>query len=301
MYDRENLNTGPTFLKPPPGNASIRHRLMASHYQHGGRQGLQTGEEATVRDIRARYWGLVTLVDQAVGRIMKALEESGQADNTIVVFTSDHGDMQGDHAIMAKGVLYDEAARVPLLMRVPWLMGEAADRRRANVAARHAVTGTASDQRAGRFVNGAVGQVDIVPTLLDLLGEPQPGHLEGKSLAPVLRGERTLADNDVVFEWNYDGKRPKTEESEFPPELVAKINALPWRTIVSGDGWKLNLASDDQCELYDLNDDPHETVNRFDDSAQEGRVRDMAARIRSWQRQVGDDAAVLPAGLQTLQ
>ena len=80
------------------------------------------------REIRARYFGLVTLVDRAVGGIMRALEESGQAEDTIVVYTSEHGEMLGDHAILHKTMMYEEAMRVPFLMHVPWLSAGAAAR-----------------------------------------------------------------------------------------------------------------------------------------------------------------------------
>ena len=107
---------------------------------------------------------------------MSALERSGVADDTAVVFTTEHGDMLGDHGMLEKRSFYEESARVPLLMSVPWLS-------------------------MGR-VDGSVGQIDLAPTLLDLLGEPVPGRLEGRSLVPVLKGEETLAGNEVFMEWN---------------------------------------------------------------------------------------------------
>ena len=64
--------------------------------------------------------------------------------------------------------------------------------------------------------------------------------------------------------------------------------ALPWRSVITPDRWKLNLCAGDQCELYDLNNDPYEMNNLFDDPAQADRVRDMAARIRIWQGETGD-------------
>ncbi len=69
---------------------------------------------------------------------------------------------------------------------------------------------------------------------------------------------------------------------------------LPWRSIVTGDRWKLNLCAGDQSELFDLNADPYEQTNRFDDPAQRDRVRELAALIRLWQVETGDDAP-LPA------
>ena len=74
------------------------------------------GNAATGRN----YAGLCSQVDQAVGRILWALEASGQAENTIVMFTSDHGEMGGAHGLTAKGLFYEEAVRIPMLARVPW-------------------------------------------------------------------------------------------------------------------------------------------------------------------------------------
>ncbi|MBM4046214.1 MAG: hypothetical protein FJ279_13970 [Planctomycetes bacterium] len=71
-------------------------------------------------------------------------------------------------------------------------------------------------------------------------------------------------------------------------------NRQPLRTVISCDGWKLNLSATDQCEIYDLNTDPYEQQNLFDDPSQSARIRDLTARIRLWQHRTGD-AALLPA------
>ena len=76
------------------------------------------------------------------------------------------------------------------------------------------------------------------------------------------------------------------------PELIRKI-AVPWRGVITGNRWKLNLSPGDQCELYDLNTDPYEMNNLFNFSGQKDRIRDMAARIRVWQDFTEDDM-VLP-------
>ena len=272
LYPRDNLATGPQFFRMPPDNAALKNRATADYYLSGGMNfgGLDFTHEAAWRELRARYWGNVTLVDRSVGVILDALEESGQADNTIVVFTSDHGEMAGDHGMRGKVVMYEESIRVPLLVRVPW-MG-----------------------REGRRVPGAFGHIDLVPTLLDLMGEPLASHLEGESRVPALRGESTLEGNDVIIEWN---EAPGIDYSHYainlPAEEINRVKGMPWRTLVAGDGWKLNLSPVDQCELYDLNADPHELENLFDHPQQHHRVRDMAARIRAWQERTGD-AVPLP-------
>src|SRR5690606_3764552 len=109
-----------------------------------------------LKDAKARYWGLITLDDEMVGRVLSRLQELGLEENTIVVFTSDHGEMMGDHRLMSKGS-YEEALKVPLLLSVPgW-------------------------QDRTRRVTQRVSQIDLVPTLLDLMKQYIPAHLQGRS------------------------------------------------------------------------------------------------------------------------
>ena len=277
QYDPDRLPVGPAFLKRPDG-AALVNRVRADYfmqYLSGGEitkddyisealaPGHDLSKEAGWRRLRAQYYGNVTLVDRLVGRITAALERAGIADDTAVVFTSDHGEMLGDHGMLEKRSFYEESARVPLFIRVPWLSSEP------------------------RLIGGSVGQVDLVPTLLDLLGEPAPDHLEGKSLLPVLRGQTTLDDNDVFMEWN--GISPRLPDRFLGDAAINRMLALPYRSVVS-DRWKLNLCAGDQGELFDLQSDPYEQTNLFDDPAQRDRVRDMAARIRMWQHETGDTA-----------
>ena len=110
-----------------------------------------------------------------------------------------------------------------------------------------------------------------------------PDHLQGESRVGVLSGETTLADNDVFMQWH--GEPPTVPLGMPDVELMAGV---PWRSVVTGDRWKLNLSPGDQCELFDLGSDPWEEVNLFDDPSHRDRVREMAARIRRWQFHTGD-------------
>lgn len=271
LYDPGEVPTGPAFLEPPPGNAALVNRMLAEYFLNSEWEGHDLRTEAGWRRIRANYLGLVTLVDNAVGEILRALEESGASEETVVVFTSDHGDMMGDHGILAKAVQYEEAVRVPLLVRAPWLAGQ------------------------GQRVRGRFSQIDLVPTLLDLLGLPAPGGLHGRSRSGALEGDGSLEGEDVFIEWNGRHSRPG------PPfttagEETRRILSLPWRTVIGADGWKLNLNAEDRCELYHLESDPHERRNRYDEPGQRHRVRDLAGRIEAWQRRTADTAVVRGAG-----
>jgi arylsulfatase A-like enzyme len=151
--------------------------------------------------------------------------------------------MMGDHACLTKGITYEEAVRIPLLIRVPWL------------------------SQTRNQIRGRVSQVDLAPTLLDLMEHAPQGHIQGTSRADVLRGSATLQENDVMVEWNGDET---------------------WRTIVSHENWKLNLCATDQSEFYDLNTDPYELENHFEDPAYRPQIDVLNARIREWQRTTSD-------------
>ena len=278
LYDPEDLPVGPAFLKRPDG-ASLLNRTRADYFLQFLGEGRKQEDdpymmnyaapdedvttESGWRRLRAHYLGNITLVDRMVAKITGGLDRAGIADNTAVVFTSEHGDMMGDHGMLEKRSFYEEASRVPLLMRVPWLSTEQ------------------------REIGGSVGHIDLVPTLLDLLGESVPDHLQGESLVPALKGERTLEDNDVFIQWN--GFSAELGDRFLGSAAINRMLALPWRSVVSGR-WKLNLCAGDQCELYDLESDPHEMTNLFNEPSQRDRVRDLAARIRAWQVTTGDTA-----------
>ena len=276
LYDPEALPVEETFLQYPEGS-TLFNRLRAELFSRSVRDGidLRDGEPAW-RRLRANYWGDAKLVDDMVGSILGAVDRSGIADRTIVVFTSDHGDMVGTHGMLEMRTPYEEATRVPLLVCDPRL------------------------ERRHRLIEGNFSQIDLLPTLLELLGEPVPETLQGVSRAGVVRGDETLSGNDVIVQHNGIGDRNLAAEcgehdwSEAKLADLNFINSQPWRSVVTADRWKLNLCAVDRGELYDLNSDPLEQVNLFDRPEHRDRIRAMAARLRLWQHRVGD-AAPLPA------
>ncbi len=131
-------------------------------------------EGYTLRHLIAEYCGLVSWVDDTMGRLLAALDATGLASDTLVVFTSDHGDSLGSNGYVQKGTPNDESIRIPLILRGPGI--------------------------GRRAIPGQVGSlVDLMPTLLDLAGGESPSHVHGQSLAPVLRGERDQLDRAHAF------------------------------------------------------------------------------------------------------
>src|SRR5690606_16171014 len=135
--------------------------------------------ETEFRQIRAIYWGMISEVDDQLGRIWQALEASGQWDNTIIVLTGDHAEMMGDHFTLGKGGFFDGSYHVPLIVRDP-----------------RCGTG------AGRQVDKFTEAVDIMPTLIDLMGENVPAHLDGTSLSGFLDGGEPTTWRDAAH-WEH--------------------------------------------------------------------------------------------------
>ena len=266
-YDPQRLPLGPGFMRRPPGDAPLIVRLMAAFYMASENYGLDLQTESGWRALMARYWGNVSLVDRSVAKILKALEESGKADDTIVVFTSDHGEQMGDHGILGKTLMYEESVRVPLLIRAPML------------------------GRRARRIGGNFSHIDLVPTLLALMGLEAAGGMQGRNRLPLLRGEESLDQSDVFVEWNGADGHPPASIGEAEPN---RSMVHPLRTIISAERWKLNLYGAGQGELYDLNADPHELENLYHRPGQRGRIRELAARIQDWQERSGDEV-MLPA------
>ncbi len=129
--------------------------------------------EQWLRVQKAQYLGMIELVDDALGRILGELEALGAARETIVVFTSDHGEYMGEHGLMGKGALYEPASHVPLIIRFP------------------------EGLRAGRRVPNLIAGVDFAPTLLSLCGLAPPDGVQGRDATPLLRGTRVRWEEEV--------------------------------------------------------------------------------------------------------
>jgi arylsulfatase A-like enzyme len=259
-----------TATAPPNDNIPLRYRLMREWQEAQAvlervrRPDLFffgiTPEE--YRGIKQRYLGLVTLVDQSIGSILGCVERLGLADNTIVVHTSDHGDMMGAHHLFAKEVMFEEAVRVPYLVRLP-------------------------GQRHHKLISQAVSHIDFVPTLIDLLGGPYPVQCAGKSWLPLIRGE-AMPPESVFIEWSPNRTKIKKRTSLAPQRMVTQAIGESTRTVISADGWKLSLRDKDLNELYNLNADPFETSNLYSSGQFRPIISRCSDEIHRWQESVND-------------
>jgi arylsulfatase A-like enzyme len=207
--------------------------------------------ETGVREFLRVYHGCVRLLDDQIGRVLDALEATGRASNTMVVFTSDHGDMAGGHGMLWKSTtaFYEEVVRVPLIFSYPGRIRPG----RTEMAADHA---------------------DLMPTLLELSGKPVPRSVEGHSLAPYLLGRRDPA------------KAPPYRFSErVPPKYAAPLRVAPGTRgsyMARGNGWKYIWYPDGGEYLYDLKSDPGEMRNRAVDASCREKKAELAREMDRW-------------------
>ncbi len=178
----------------------------------------------------AAYYAMIELIDHNVGRMLDALERTGQADNTLVIFTSDHGEMLGDHGLLLKGCrFYEGLVHVPLILRWPGRI------------------------TAGATTDALVELTDLAPTLLDAAELPVPEHMAGRSLLPLLRGATAEHRGEVRCEY-YAALRS------------LKRNLGAWSdsraTMIRDRRYKLAVYHGHPVgELFDLQEDPHEHRN----------------------------------------
>lgn len=241
LYDPRTAPLSPTLRDEPEGKPEVVRRMRAVW------SGLS---DAEWRRVTIAYRACVTFLDSEVGRALAFLRSAGLDGNTIVVFTSDHGDMLGGHGLVAKGVgtPYEEVYTIPLVVRVPGMRG-------------------GREERAAH-----VSTVDVAPTLLDLCGLGPLPAAQGRSLRPLLDGSA-----------GPDGWRDGY--AEFYGQRFVYTQRIVWR-----DSLKYVFSPAGIDELYDLDADPHERVNLAADPQRRAHLLDMVGRMWSKMKEIGDDS-----------
>lgn len=250
---------------PPPGpvpgdDLPMRNRVLSR---------IMRWPDEHVEDLRnvvAAYHGNVLHVDALIGRLLDTLEETGQLDDTIVVFCADHGDFAGEHQMAAKGgVLYDCLVRIPLIV---------------------AASGRLP---AGEIVDAPASLIDVVPTLFELQGLPLPAGVDGRPLAPcpgalpreygfALYGARGPA---FTLEDLARTDPPTGHQALF--RTVQHREPEGDRSMARTAGWKLvHDPMGDLDELYCLDDDPWEHRNLAGDDRHAGVKRELMEALYEW-------------------
>ena len=266
----EDIELDATALAPANDNIPLRYKLMREWQQAEAildRKRLPslyffgiTPEE--YRAMKQRYLGLVTMVDQSIGGILSCLEQAALLDETIVVHTSDHGDMLGAHHLFGKEVMFEEAVCVPYLVRLP-------------------------SQRQSLSIAHPVSHIDFLPTLLNLLGEPKPDQCAGKSLVSLLHGE-TMLPETIFMEWSPNRVKVMKGTKLAPRRTIKRAMNESTRALISPEGWKLCLRDQDLNELYNLQTDPIEAHNLYYQDDYRAIIERATPDILSWQQATGD-------------
>lgn len=226
--------------------------------------------------MRRVYYGMISMIDGEIGKILDFLDKSGLSESTFVVFTSDHGDYQGDHGLMAKSpALYDDLVRVPLILRWPGQID------------------------SGRIDDRFASHIDLLPTIAEAAGLPCPAQAQGVSLLPFLRDGGTGGSIRpfAVSEYGVPGQ-PYTEQRLLDEGLSDTVFTNPFNDRLSWEGnpialagrirmirnhsWKLIDEENGEGELYDMREDPAELVNLWNRAETRAIQDELQLQLNAW-------------------
>ncbi len=265
MYSPADM-AAPVRASSPEAEAE-QHPLLRFYLDKSLNKGFFQGAEGFVRSLdvdairqmRATYFGMMTEVDDQVGRVLAWLDETGQWDETLVVFTSDHGEQLGDHHLLGKVGYFDQSFRIPLVIRAP---GEG----------------------GGRIVDDPTESIDLMPTMLDWLGAPVPQTIDGRSLMAFVRGGRPDKwRTELHYEYDFRDIHYSRPEAE----LGLGMEEASLCVVQDADYKYVHFAALPPL-FFDLRADPDQFRNLSADPAYAILVRDYAQRALSWRLQHAD-------------
>ncbi|MEJ1968129.1 MAG: alkaline phosphatase family protein [Rhizomicrobium sp.] len=269
------LRPHPPFIAPEPYNAlydpmavpgfsrlatpeaeAAQHPWLA--HQLSRRQFRAPADERKLRRMKAVYYGLMTEVDATLGRIFAFLKQTHRWDDTMIVFTSDHGEQMGDHWLLGKSGYFDASYRIPLIVRDPR---------------------PSADGGRGSAVRRFTENVDIMPTLLEAIGAPVPLQCDGLSLRPFLDGEGAPGNWRTEAHWEYDFRDPADDSAERKLGLTLHQCTL---NVVRDERFKYVHFTKLPPLLFDLAKDPGEFVDRAGDPDYLPAMLQYAQKLLSW-------------------
>lgn len=251
MYDVDDILP----VKRSEGEHDNPHPLMAGYYAH--RYSKAFSRDDVREAVIPAYMGLITQIDDQIGRIVKYLEDSGQANDTLIIFTSDHGDYLGDHWLGEKELFHEQSVRIPLIIMDP---------------------SSKADGTRGEVCDALTQAIDLLPTFIDFMGGKVPDHiLEGHSLMPVVTGSGDIERDVVISEYDYSAREHLRHLS---PD--AKSCML---TMVFDGRWKMIWIEGHRPMLFDLQSDPDEFHDLGADPTYSEQIKRLSKRHFAWSRQ----------------
>ncbi len=275
---------------PPPLRAAnpaieaAQHPMLRHYLDRQSRGTFFQGAAGRVADLtdteirltRKAYYGLIAGLDHELGRVLGCLAETGQDRDTLILFTSDHGEQLGDHHLLGKLGYFDQSYHVPLIVFDPR---------------------PEADATRGIMVDAFSESVDVMPTVLDWLGLAVPRTCDGRSLLPFLHG-RPPADwrTEVHYEFDMRGGYPDPER--LAPDLAFDNGGL---AVIQDRAWKYVHFEALPPLLFDLARDPHQFANLAEEPGHQAVVAEYAQKMLSWRMRHAERTlthlSASPAGL----
>ncbi|MFN3194241.1 MAG: sulfatase [Aureliella sp.] len=254
---------GPNTVRPPYdtmfSNTIIRPPLTFSKTTENPKWAPAAGKNGAGSfraDMMAKYFGMVRCIDDNVARLLAVLKQRGQLDKTVIVFTSDHGDLCYEHGRLNKGIPYEASAKIPFIMAAP------------------------GKTLKSNVVNEALGTVDFLPTILEVLDANTPDGVEGRSFLSLLN--RRPEDAQLRFtEGTGSGDWGRTTILRNAGTKASWIAAVQ-------DRFKLVLSTSDRPWLFDLDVDPDELRNFIDEPGYAAGAKKLAGAIRDYAAEFGE-------------
>lgn len=211
-----------------------------------------------------KYLQCVHSIDENVGRLLDYLEETGLAENTLVIYTSDQGFFLGEHGWYDKRFIYEESFRMPFVARLPGVTSP------------------------GTVVKDMACNVDFAQTFLDLAGLPEPNYMQGRSLKPLLAGESPEDWTDVAYHRYWMNQDDIHNAFAHYGIRTHDYKLIYWYDEDLGEAGALPGTHEPEWELFDLREDPNEMRNVARDPAYAEAFREMKAKLEAEMLRIGD-------------
>ena len=260
MYHPDEV---PGFRRASTPEAEAESHPYAAYMlrHHLGREDLDPrthpNDEPAMRQLRATYYGMMSEVDHNIGRMIASLKASDEYDNTMIVLTSDHGEQLWDHWMLGKEIHFDQSVQIPLIIRAP---------------------GSFSKEGRGRVVEAFTENIDVMPTILDILGCEVPLQCDGRSLTPFLTGDEP-DDWRKEVHWEIDFRDVLNGKPE--QEMGLRLDACSL-CVLRDRRYKYVHFTDLPPLLYEIAADPNELTNLAGDQDHAGVVAEYAQKMLSW-------------------
>jgi len=245
-----------------PDREAHQHPFLGFYLKHTKYAAHESGPR--IKRARASYYGLMTEVDDNLGRLITALKASGQWESTLIIFTSDHGEQLGDHWLKNKLGYFDQSYHIPLIIRDPR---------------------PSSDLNRAKQLDVFSENVDLMPTMLDWLGLEIPAQCDGRSLIPILQSGKVPSCWRKEVHWEYDFRNLRDDGVEKYLGITAHQCNL---SVIRDDRYKYVHFTALPPLFFDLQEDPGEFVNQADNPEYQSRVLEYAQKMLSWRMNHAD-------------